>query len=316
MKFEQLKHRTSKTVLLLVAFGITLLTSCDKEFEDINFQPDVTIQFAEGGDTSIVNVDKGVLDYEVAVTVQATGPVIRMFEIYEADPRTGNRGALIEETARVFDSSERQYSATYTLSGLTESKCIKVVVTDTLEQVYEKNLFIRITPSVHVSEAVTMETADHYYGSFYASWLSGRVYMRDTEYPHEIDFSAGDVVLPEAGEDAVPALVNPALRAAHNLLTIPGLQNAKFALTDLTPVAYRAITAVDAAPIMALPDPDLDVVQLEVDRVYLFKTENGKKGLIHVSALSRKTATVEDVDGGWTERSLYEIGLTTKTVVE
>ena len=312
MKVKQIKYSMSKNVLLLAVFGIALIASCGKEFEEIRFDPDVNIQFSEGGDTSIVNIGKGVMEYAAEVSVQSTGAVIRLFEIYEADPRSGNRGALIEQTVRVFDNPESSYSTTYTIPDLTENKCIKVVVTDTLEQVYEKNLVIRITPSVHFSEANRMETAAHYYGPFYASWLSGRVYMRDTNHPDQIDFSTGDVVIPSAGEDPVPALVNPARRGEYNLLTIPGLQDAKFALTSLTPEAYREISQVDATPIAELDDPDLDAVQLETGNVYLFKTENGKKGLIHVTSLTRKTATVENADGQWAERAFYEVGLTTK----
>ncbi|MEC3880124.1 hypothetical protein [Parapedobacter sp. 10938] len=314
MKTKQQKNGTNRTALLLAIFGMILVASCGKDFEEISFDPDVKIHFSEGGDTSIVDVGKGVMDYTAEINVQSAGAVIRLFQIYEADPRSGNRGALIEQTVQQFDQPESNFSTTYTLSDLTENKCIKVVVTDTLEQVFEKNLLIRITPSVHFSEASRMETAANYYGPFYATWLSGRVYMRDTEHAGAIDFSLGDVVIPAAGEDPVPALVNPAQRTDYDLLTIPGLQEAKFARTEWTPADYRAVSRVDEALITALADPGLDTVKIEAGNVYLFKTANGKKGLIHVNALTRKTATLENTDGQWEERSFYEVGFTTKTV--
>ena len=300
-------------VLLLAIVGMAFMASCSKDFEDIRFDPDVKIQFSEGGDSSIVDIDKGITDYTAEINVTANGSVIRLFEIYEADPRSGSRGALIEAATHVFANPESSYSTAFSIPDLTEHKCIKIVVTDTLEQVYEKNLLVRITPSVHFSEASRLETKDHYYGSFFATWHAGRAYMRDTEYADAIDFSVGDAVI-DASEDPVPALVNPAKRSDYQLLTIAGLQEAKFALTDLTPANYRAITQVDAAPITSLPDPGNDAVELEAGNVYLFKTQNGKKGLIHITAMSSKTATVEQASGEWAEQTIREISLTTKTV--
>lgn len=316
MNVTQIKHNMRNNVLLLTVLGMAMMASCSKDFEEIRFDPDVKIEFSEGGDSSIVDIGQGIVDYTAQIKVTANGSVIRLFEIYEADARSGSRGAPIEAATQVFANPESSYSTTFSIPDLTENKCIKIVVTDTLEQVYEKNLLLRITPTVRFSDASRMETADHYYGSFYASWYAGRTYMRDTEHADAIDFSVGDVVIPAAGDDPVPALVNPAKRSGYDLLTIPGLQDAKFALTDLTPANYRAITRVDAAPITSLPDPGSDAVQLEAGNIYLFKTQNGKKGLIHITAMSSKAATVEQPNGGWAEETIYEIELTTKTVVE
>lgn len=313
MNVKQIKHNMRNNVLLLAIFGMAFMASCSKDFEDIRFDPDVKIQFSEGGDSSIVDIGKGITDYTAEINVTANGAVIRLFEIYEADPRSGSRGALIEAATHVFDNPASSYSTAFSIPDLTENTCIKIVVTDTLEQVYERNLLVRITPSVHFSEASRLETADHYYGSFFATWYDGRAYMRDTEYADAIDFSVGEAVI-ESGESPVPALVNPAKRRDYQLLTIAGLQDAKFALTDLTPADYRAITRVDAAAINSLPDPDSDAVQLAAGNVYLFKTQNGKKGLIHTTAMSSKTATVEQPSGGWAEQTIYEISFTTKTV--
>lgn len=304
-----------KNTFLTAILGIALFASCSKDVEEVQYTPSVKIQFAEGGDSSIVTVQKGVMEHPIKIDVSGTGEVIRLFEIYEADTKTGNKGALIEGTVQAFPTPESAYSTTFTISGLTESKCIKIVVTDALDQVYEKNLLIKITPAVVFSAATKMETVENYYGPYYASWLSGRAYMRNTQYAQEIDFSLGDVVIPSEGADPVPALVNPSLRTDYSLLTAAGLQNTKFALTALTRAEYNDITQVDASPISSLADPTLDVVLLEAGNVYLFKTANGKKGLISVTALTTKTGTIENVSGQWEEGTTYhELTLTTKTV--
>jgi len=306
----------NKHIFLTAIVGIALLASCSKENYTVDYTPDVKIRFAEGGDSSIVHLEKGLIDYHVKIDVSASGEVIRLFEIYTADAKSGNRGDLIDGTTQSFDNPGKSYSTTYTVSDLTQNKCIKIVVIDTLERVYEKNLLIKITPAVHFSDAKRMETIENYYGPYYASWLSGRVYMRNTEYAKEIDFSLGDMVIQSEGTEPVAALVNPALRNDYHLLTAAGLQHTKFALTSLTPTQYNAITQVDAAPITTLEDPTLDVVKLEAGSTYLFKTANGKKGLIHVTAVTTKTGTIENVNGQWQEGVAYhEVTLTTKTVL-
>ena len=237
-----------------------------------------------------------------------TSKVIRSFEIYTADSKTGNRGSLITGTTHTFAPTTNSYSTTYTIAGLTDNKAIKVVVTDSLEQTYEKNILIKITPSVLFSEEVKMETVESYYGPYFASWLSGRAYMRNTPYARQIDFSLGDVVL-SGGTTKVAALVNPALRKDYNLLTASALKNTKYALTTLTAANYNAITKVDAAPITALADPNLDAVAIQAGKVYLYKTADGEKGLIYVRLISAKTGKIEGVDGQWSDTPYSEVTL-------
>lgn len=307
-----------KNIYLLLVAGITLLiVSCGKEVEEVDFTPDVQIRFQEGGDSNIVQVDKGVLQYTANITVQAAASVIGTFEIYTADATTGNRDTLITETIQLFEGGKSSYATTYTIPQLSENRCIKVVVTDTLGRAYEKNLVVRITPSVIVSAASKVETVENFYGPYFATWLSGRVYMRkDAAYKNEIDFSLGDVVIASAGSDTVPALVNPSQRSAHGLLTMDGLQGAKYEPTTLTVAEFNEISQVNDAAIESLPDPTLDVVRIEAGTIYLFKTTNGKKGLIHVSGLSQKRGTIEHTDGAWVPGTTYfEATVRTKTVV-
>ena len=173
----------------------------------------------------------------------------------------------------------------------------------------------KITPAVVFSTALKMETVENYYGPYFATWLSGRVYMRNTQYANQIDFSLGDVVIPAVGTTPVSALVNPAMRGANNLLTAAGLQNTKYALTALTAGEYNAINNVNATTITSLADPTEDVVQLQPGKIYLFKTANGKKGLINVTAVAAKNGTVEHANGEWKSTAYSEVSLSTKTAM-
>lgn len=306
----------NKNICIALILGIALLASCKKDSNEIDFNPDVEMRFEGVGDSNIVHIEKGIMDYTAKINVASPGHIIRLFQIYWADTKTGNRGDLIESSVKAFTNPESSYSTNFTISGLTENRCIKIVVTDTLEQVYEKNLLVKITPSVHFSETVSMETVENYYGPYYASWLTGRVYMRNTAYTANIDFSLGDIVISSEGTEPVPALVNPALRKDYELLTAPGLQSTKFALTSLTPADYNAISQVDDTPIISLSDPQDDAVRIEKDKIYLFKTADGKKGLIHITSLSSKKGTIENAGGEWVEDTqYYEVKLNTKTIM-
>ena len=43
-----------KNISLIAILGIALFASCSKEVEDVNYTPDVKIQFAESGESNIV----------------------------------------------------------------------------------------------------------------------------------------------------------------------------------------------------------------------------------------------------------------------
>lgn len=303
-----------KNICLTAILGVALFASCSKEDNKIDFTPNVNIKFAEGGDSSIVTVAKGVLDHPVKIDVAASGSVIRSFELYTADAKTGARGSLIAGTSQTFASPKDSHTTSYTVTGLTDNKVIKVVVTDTLSQVYEKNILLRITPAVLFSDPTKVETVENYYGPYFATWLSGRAYMRSTPYTKEVDISLGDVTLTTGGTTKVPALVNPALRGQYNLLTPAGLQNTKYALTTLKIADYNAINKVNAKPITDLADPTLDAVELKANSVYVFKTAGGKKGLIGVTTVAGKSGTIENVSGKWETTSYSEVTLSTKVV--
>lgn len=306
--------------IILSFIAVASFTSCDDNTFELEYAAPLSISFTGVDNSNIVTVEKGVTSYNAKIDVKAPETGIKYFELYTADPKTGARGAVIEGTAKSFDDGQGNgvpsYSYEYAVTNLTASKCIKVVVTDGAGNSFEKNLVVKITPVVLFSSIQKMETVEVYYGPYFATWLGSRVYMRrDGEpYKNEIDFSLGDVIIASEGATAVPALVNPAERGNMSLLTINGLQQVKYELTTLTKAQYDAITEVDAAPINALADPTQNAVKLVKGKVYLFKTASGKKGLIYVSDLAAKTATVESATGEWVKNTAYSLATITAKV--
>jgi len=149
-------------------------------------------------------------------------------------------------------------------------------------------------------------------------WLLERTYMAADamKYTNEVDFSLGDIILP-SGSEAVPALVSPAKRSDYGLMTITGLQHTLFAETSLSQAEFNAISQVDATPIENLADPTSEVLAIQADKVYLFKTANGKKGLICIQKITAKTGTIEVSPDNWVENTKYSwVQLLTKTVAK
>jgi len=303
--------------LLGILTATLFVVSCKKEIAEVDYIQDIAISFQGVGDSNIVQLGKGTAQYIAKIDVKSGGKSISNFEIYNADPRTGVKTTLISGTAEFFESGTDRYATDFAVQDLVDNRCIKIVVTDTAGRAFEKNLFVRITPAVDFSQTLEAETVENYYGPYYATWLSGRVYMRrNEEHKAEIDLSLGDVVIDAEGPAPVPALVNPAKRASYGLLTIAGLQDARFDSTTLTKADYDNVTKVNAAPITALPDPQQDVLRLKSNKVYVFKTANGKKGLIWIGALTQKSGTIERTEGNWIPNTTYyEAAMTTKTII-
>lgn len=311
----------TKSIITSVLFTCILgLVSCADKYE-VDYQAPVKIEFAGVGSNNRVSLEKGIAQYTATIKVQGE---IMNFEIYEADTKTGLPGSLIEETAQAFSDGKSNYETTYQFSALKENACISVSVVGTDGHTYQRNLLVEITPSVLFSDpdygkdGEIVETAAAYYGCYYATWYLGRTYMAAdaTKYANEVDFSLGDIILTPESE-AVPALISPAKRGDYGLMTISGLQHTSFAETSLTKAEFDAISQVDATPIENLADPVSDAVAIQADKVYLFKTANGKKGLICIQKITPKTGTIEVSPDNWVENTKYSwVQLLTKTVVK
>ena len=275
--------KTNSIIALILSISLFGLFGCADKYE-VDYEAPVKIEFTGVDQNNRVSLEKGVAEYTATVKVQGE---IMSFEIYQADSKTGIQGSLIEETARSFEDGTANYETTYKFTSLKENACITVVVLGTDGNTYQRKLLVEITPSVLFSDpdygkdGEIVETASAYYGCYYATWLLGRTYMAADamKYANEVDFSLGDIILP-SGSEAVPALVSPAKRSDYGLMTINGLQHTLFAETSLSQAEFNAISQVDATPIENLADPTSEVLAIQADKVYLFKTANGKKGLI------------------------------------
>jgi hypothetical protein len=313
-----MKKITESTLSLIIAL---MFSSCENSTFNLDYKAPLTIEYTGVDNNNIVTLDKGVTSYTAKIEVKASSTEIKYFEIYNADPKSGNKGTLIAGTSMSFDNGDGKgvpsYSVQYVMNNIVQNQCIKAIATDKDGNTYEHNLLVSITPVVLFSNAVKIETQEDYYGCYFASWLDGRVYMRSSgePYKNEIDFSLGDVVIQSEGTAAVPALVNPAERQNMGLLSINGLTSTKFELTTLTKAQYDAVTQVNDAPITSLADPAKDAVKLVTGKVYSFKSSTGKKGLIYISSISTKTGTIQNTAGEWIKNTSYsQVSLTAKTV--
>jgi hypothetical protein len=302
-----------KTRLNFLLSLVVVLTaaSCSDAYE-ITYTPPVTISF-DGVTDGIATVAQGATTYTATIRVKASAGV-SYFEIYNADARTGNKGAAVEGTSVFLSPAVQEYSTQFVVTGLTENRCIRISASDVNGATAEKNLVVKITSTVLFSEPVTIESADDYYGSYYAGWLDGRVYLASNgaQYASEIDLSFGMI---NDGRSLKPALVSPAGRSDYHLPTFAGLQETTFAETTLTMAQYNAISRVDPSPIAQLSDPTLRALTVANQKVYLFKTANGKKGLVAITGLTNRTGTIRDENGEWIKDSPYaRIGISTKTI--
>ena len=294
--------KTNSIIALILSISLFGLFGCADKYE-VDYEAPVKIEFAGVDQNNRVSLTKGIAEYTATIKVQGE---IMSFEIYQADSKTGMQGT------------------TYKFTSLKENACITVVVLGTDGHTYQRNLLVEITPSILFSDpdygkdGEIVETASAYYGCYYATWLLGRTYMAADamKYTNEVDFSLGDIILP-SGSEAVPALVSPAKRSDYGLMTINGLQHTLFAETSLSQSEFNAISQVDATPIENLADPTSEVLAIQADKVYLFKTANGKKGLICIQKITAKTGTIEVSPDNWVENTKYSwVQLLTKTVAK
>lgn len=312
--------KTNSIIALVLSISLLGLFGCADKYE-VDYEAPVKIEFAGVNQNNRVLLEKGVAEYTATIKVEGE---IMSFEIYQADCKTGIQGSLIEETVHSFADGTRNYETTYKFTSLKENACITVVVLGSDGHTYQRNLLVEITPSVLFSDpdygkdGEIVETASAYYGCYYATWNLGRTYMADDamKYANEVDFSLGDIIVAPATE-AAPALVSPAQRGDYGLMTINGLQHTLFAETSLSQAEFNTISQVDASPIESLTDPTSEAILIQSGKVYLFKTANGKKGLICIQKITGKTGTIEVSPDNWAENTKYSwVQLLTKTVVK
>ncbi len=307
-----------KTIMkpIMLCLAAVIAWGCADEFE-LDYKAPVAISFEGVDDSNIVTLDYDETSYTAKIRVSGTTE-LSLLELYASDPKTGALiGSPLEEPLREFPE-KTSFSYDYTIPSILENTGLLVQVTDVDGGVFQRRLLVKITPSVIFSDAVKMETAEAYYGIYFASWYSGRTYMRNNgvKYAKEIDFSLGEVAAGE-GLPTSPMFVSPAQRGEYGLMNIDGVQDTQFALTNLTVAEFDAITRRDLTTIQGVADPTLSAVLLQNNKVYVFKTAAGRKGLIKVTGLVDKVGTIEVTPDNWVENTPYRLlTVTTKMIAQ
>ena len=295
---------------LMMSLLFVAIASCD-DANKIDYASPVNISFEGVDDSNMVKVEKGVTSYKAVITITATSK-IRTLSLYEANAVTGAKGNKIG-TDTLFNPLLDTYIFEYNIVNLNMNKAIMVVIEDAELMTFSKKLLVKISSSVITSDLVTIETSEAYYGPYYASWNSGRVYMRSTgaPYKNEIDFSLGNIAI--TGTDTVPAFISPDKREELGLPFLSNLRGCKFELTTLNRANFDAIPANDATVIQVLATPTQTVIKAEIGKVYLYENET-EKGLIYVGVLQAKKGTLQQKDDSWLKNQTYhQLKIFTKT---
>ena len=302
------------SIILFSTFLLLFAASCDDATNKNDYIKPVIISFEGVESNNIAQIASGETTFALKINVTSTKGIYS-FSLYEANPTTGVMGKLIRPKT-TFTPAVSTYAFDSIIGGLSANKAIQVVIEDKDLVTYTKNLVMKITPVVFVSDLKIIETAEVYYGPYYASWLNGRCYMRVTgaNYSNEIDFSLANTTI---GSDTliVPAFISPDQRQTKGLLYLPGSKSCTFELTTMTKAAFDAIPLTDGTIINNLPSPTLTEVKAVALKVYQYENAT-EKGLIYVSSLTAKTATLEQPDGTWIKatNNYHELKIQTKTV--
>ena len=110
----------------------------------------------------------------------------------------------------------------------------------------------------------------------------------------------------------VIARANYVYREAHDQISKSSRTDSA---TKTTITEYNNISKVNAEPISTLTDPTLSNIGISANKVYLFKTADGKKGLIAITSMTKRTGTIETANGEWVkDTEYYRVVITTKVI--
>lgn len=294
--------KTISKILMVAALALSVSACMDYNFH-VDYTSPVKISFTGVGDNNIVTLDKGVTTYAAEITVTSLSGLLQV-DINEADNRTGIADTLIH--TKSFYEGEKTYTYTLNSTGMTANRCIRVSASDLNGVNVAKNLVIALTPIVDISlDSYWIETGEVYYGVYYAPWLGGRVYLRSTD---NVESYKGNIAVAFGEVAGAASIMSPALRkSTFGLPNLDGLHDTKVGETAMTKAQFDAITKVNATPIEAIVDPTADSAAITADKVYVFKRDDGMKGLIYVESSAAKTATIENADGEWVKDTAYHL---------
>lgn len=278
-----------KYKMILAVLSTLLFFGCEDNVGS-DYEPEGTIAFAGVGDKyNIITLAAGQVEYDLEVSVDAKAGISE-FSLYRISAETGNDIEMIEETRQVFTEEEQKTTLNYTykLTGIDANQAIRAYVRDNNQKEFTAKCVLKITPSVIFTKVCKVETNDVYFGSFFATWYEGRVYpLREAvNYAEKIDLSFGVITV-----DGVtfPAVVSPAARESYGLSKYTGMRATKMMLSQITPVEYDAVKEVDDTPLKNLTCID-NYAPLRAGTVYIFETQDGLKGLLYVTSLSKDDA--------------------------
>ncbi len=284
--------------IFLALSSIVFFSSCEEE-ELVNYTAPIKIYIDEAPNViskdNIITLQLGETSYLVSGRVKATATdssnFINTFKIYKTNPRTAAQTELVAGTSVTFtkDEGKAEYEFTMQVDNIFSNASFRVIVTDFNQNEYASNFVLQVTPKVEITDLVTAETKDYYYGTYFATWYFGRVYPQRTiaEYGANVEMSFGRVDVDGSGTP-VDCLVSPAVRATKGLTSFDGAKATKFSESTVTLAEYNAIVPVKddlLQPITA----DKDVIKIEKGKIYNFVTAEGKRGLVYISEITAKT---------------------------
>lgn len=258
------------------------LTACENE-ANVDYTPTVLFNFESG--TNLVTTPKGATEYIVKGKITSTAG-LTSFSISTADANSGTAGSVIESTVQSFDEPKNSYDFSYTITGLTENKAIKISVTDAEGEDFQKNFVVEITPAVIFSEHGNkqLESVDKLYGVFYAEWLYGRIYKS-----REAGKYAAEVNIGMENKNGKAILVSP----DKHSLTFNGARATKFGTTNMNVDEFNAISRVDDTSLKNLA-PTAESIEIENGKVYAYQTQDGQKGVIYIQNLTGNAGNADD----------------------
>lgn len=275
-----------KYKMILAILSTLLFFGCEDNV-GVDFLPDGNVKFAGIVDEyNIITVAPGVLQYEIKVIAESKAGISE-FVLYSIDAKTGKDIEVIDETRQTFTAEENKVDLTYTytVEDLVSSRGIRAYIRDNNQKEFMAKCVIKITPSVIFTKSCKAETNDVYLGSFFATWYDGRVYpLRESvNYVEKIDLSFGIITV-----DGItfPAVVSPAAREGYGLSTYTGVRTTKMMLSTITPAEYAAVQEVDDSLLTGLSCTD-NFAPLRAGVVYVFETQDGRKGMLYVTGLSK-----------------------------
>lgn len=274
---NKVKYLSACLVLILGVCG------CSNNVK-FDYVPPLKIDFNTSD--NVVQIAEGETTYTITGKVTSSTGIME-YAAFNADARTGNITTEIPGTRVTFDSEvKREYSFSITVDEIESNRAVKIFAIDE-SGAYTKGFVIKITPTVIFTDKKLIESGDHYYGSFFATWHLGRVYPLRVakEYPQAVDISVADFKDPLT-EVRAPVLMSPGKRAEYGMAIYSGARNTKFSTTDITIDEYNAIKEVDDTPLRSLEATE-DYVVIGVDKVYAYQTQDGRKGLIAIHSASK-----------------------------